>query len=50
MMQMEIWRRVKQSGVVVADDALCFSAMAAMILSIVGTEEVHEVQDCEQMN
>lgn len=49
MMQMEIWRE-KLSGVVVADDALCHSAMAAMILSIVGIEEVNEVQDGERMN
>ena len=34
-------------GVGVADDVLCYSAMATMILSVVEAEEVHKIEDCE---
>ena len=37
-------------GVGVADDVLCYSAMATMILSVVEAEEVHKIEDCEEMS
>ena len=41
---------VLTGGVGIADDALCYSAIVAMILGIVGSDEVHEIEDCEEIN